>query len=201
MQLTAVFESWHIGDGNYPPLHRGQLVRLAFELEPDGQVAVARSDRSDEFSHHGDAEYRGCGILIRKYIRGSIAIAVIQAGTFRFYIHNAPAINLPEGARVEFRGTLLLDHFLWAESLGHLVDPPELFYNLRVVRIRRVAIPEKFVSRSNPGLAYPTRVGPAHFEGVTELETMEGQEFGAEFYVLDFDESGPEDANLHRTFL
>src|SRR5262245_45494215 len=101
MQLTAVFESWHIGDENYPPLRRGQLVRLAFELELDGQVTVAKSDRSEEFTHQGDAEYSGCGLVIRKYIRGSIPIAVIQAGTFRFYIHRAPAIKLlDEGARV-----------------------------------------------------------------------------------------------------
>lgn len=34
MQVTAIFESWHIGDGNDPPLTRGALVRLSFELEP-----------------------------------------------------------------------------------------------------------------------------------------------------------------------
>jgi len=34
MEIAAIFESWHIGDGNYPPLHRGQRVRLSFELIP-----------------------------------------------------------------------------------------------------------------------------------------------------------------------
>ena len=32
MNLTACFESWHIGDGNSPPLSRGDLVSLSFEV-------------------------------------------------------------------------------------------------------------------------------------------------------------------------
>ena len=32
MKLTAVFEHWHLGDGNHPAFAVGDEVRLSFEL-------------------------------------------------------------------------------------------------------------------------------------------------------------------------
>ena len=44
-------------------------------------------------------------------------------------------------------GTLLLDHYidhyLQVEYLDTYPDPPDLFYSLRVTRIRKVAVPER----------------------------------------------------------
>jgi hypothetical protein len=86
------------------------------------------------------------------------------------------------------------------EFLDDYPDPPDLFYNLRVARIRKVSIPETIVRRSPGGLSYPTTVGPADFGTVEELETMEGQEFGPEFYIIDFDDLGLEGVEVPRTF-
>ncbi|HWS53171.1 MAG TPA: hypothetical protein VN228_03560 [Pyrinomonadaceae bacterium] len=47
MNLTAIFESWHVGDGNYPPLRKGQLVNLSFELEPRGVGEASDADAEE----------------------------------------------------------------------------------------------------------------------------------------------------------
>ena len=44
MDIVAVFQTWHIGDGNYPPLEKEQLVNLSFELEEIGSRLV-RADQ------------------------------------------------------------------------------------------------------------------------------------------------------------
>jgi hypothetical protein len=79
-------------------------------------------------------------------------------------------------------------------------EPPDLFYNLRVTRIRKVGVPERFVSRHERGKMLPTRVGPADFEDVEELATMKGQRFDEEFFVIDFDDTGLDGAAIPLTF-
>jgi hypothetical protein len=44
LPFFAVFETWHLGDGNYPPIKSGQLANLSFKVEPD-EVKLARVDR------------------------------------------------------------------------------------------------------------------------------------------------------------
>jgi len=78
-------------------------------------------------------------------------------------------------------------------------DPPDLFYNLSVTRIRKVRVPERFVSYHEHGEAQPTRVGPADFEGVEELATMK-RTFDAGFFVIDFDSAGLEEEDIPLTF-
>ena len=199
MQVTAIFESWHVGDGNYPPLSRGQLVRLSFELEPTSLV-LRRGASEPRFEHMGDAEYRGVARVLRRYRGDDNPLVVLEAGAFRFYIHSPAAAPLAAGEWVEFAGTLLLDNFIWVEYLHTYPDPPDLFYTLRVARIRRVSVPERFVSRHESGKALPTRVGPGDFEGVQELATMEGQSFDEEFFVIDFESAPLEGAAVPLTF-
>ena len=202
MELTAIFESWLVGDGNYPPLHRGQLVRLSFELQPK-RIATRQNGNASLFQHQGDAEYLGRGQVIRKYTETDETIAVIAAGEFRFFIDAPAAADLAVGDQIEFEGTLHLDHYVWVEFLGEYPDPPDLFYNLRVTRIRKVQVPERFIQRQRDEKAktYPAHVSPSDFGAVEELETMDGQRFDEEFYVIDFDSSGVETAQIPRTFL
>ena len=199
MKVTAVFESWHIGDGNYPPLARGDAVRLSFELEP---TSLAQSTVPAEgwIEHLGDAEYRGAGRVLRRYGDENGALVVLEAGGFRFYVNSPEAAPLTPGAWVEFAGTLLLDHYIWVEYLHTYPDPPDLFYSLRVAGIRRVRVPERFVSRHERGKAFPTRVGPADFAEVEELATMEGCAFDEEFFIVDFDGAGLEGVGIPLTF-
>jgi hypothetical protein len=199
VQLTAVFESWHIGDGNYPPLHRGQIVRLSFELQAR-RLSSVKGSLPPGFIHAGEARYSGVGIVLRHYATDGDEVAIIEAGSLRFYVNGPKAKELRPEGRVQFEGTLQLDHYLWVEFLGRYADPPDLFYNLRVQRIRKVGIPERFVSRHATGMSYPTTVDPLEFEAVEELETMEGQDFGLEFYIIDFDDAGLEGLEVPLTF-
>ena len=195
MQITAIFESWHIGDGNYPPLSRGDLVHLSFELG-SATLALALSSWMPHLEHLGNAQYRGVARVLRRYP----ALIVLEVDPLRFYVSSQASASLAEGDHVEFAGTLLLDHYAWVESRRD-ADDPDLFYNLRVERIRKVEIPKRFISRDDAGKAFPTRLGSDDFEKVEEVATMEGQPFDEEFYVIDFDGTGLGRAVVPLTFI
>ena len=111
MKLSAIFESWHIGDGNYPPLHKGQLVNLSFEVEPR-TIEEASLNAPHSFEHLGDGEYRFCGDVIRVY--GGVdrdTVVIFEAGEFRFYVMSYEAGRYVQDQRYCGEGTLLLDHY------------------------------------------------------------------------------------------
>jgi len=56
MQLTTVFEHWHLGDGNYPAFAVGQEARLSFELDVTS-AELADEATHDELRQLRDAEY------------------------------------------------------------------------------------------------------------------------------------------------
>jgi hypothetical protein len=111
VELTTIFETWHIPDGNYPPLHRGQLVSLSFEFQPY-VLSKSFSPRDGRFEHIKDAEYSFAGKVLKVYGDSSSSlIVVIQAGDFRFYINFFPKDMPPlkEGDSCEGHGSLMLD--------------------------------------------------------------------------------------------
>lgn len=198
MNLTAVFESWHIGDGNYPPLRKGQAVNLSFELEPS-KIEEASLDIPESFESLENAEYRFCGTVVRVYE----GLMILQACDFLFYLASSEKHQCREGRRYCGIGTLLLDHYSWVECLAHYDNPPNLFYNLEVKRILRVNVPEKFITRHEKGKSFPTRLVPSDYSisDVGELDTMAGQSFDEEFYIIEFDDSGLEGSIFPRTFI
>lgn len=54
MDVTAIFEHWHLGDGNYPAFSVGDEVRLSFELDR-AVVEPAPVDARPGVEHEGDA--------------------------------------------------------------------------------------------------------------------------------------------------
>jgi hypothetical protein len=202
MYVTAIFESWHIGDGTYPPLHMGQHVNLSFEVD---RLEMAKTDSTAAalFESRSDASCAFVAHVLKLYEAGGETIAVLDAGAFRFYIHGPKAASVAAGDRVQGRGTLALDHYMWVEFLDRYADLPDLFYNLEVRRIRRVRIPERLIRRYAGGKTMPTTAAPGEYseQDVQELETMAGQEFDEEFYIIDFDSEGLENERLARTFL
>lgn len=205
MELTAVFEAWHIGDGNYPPLHVGQLVNLSFEIETTS-LKPAGIDLPENLTHQGNAEYQFCGEILRVYGKEKERkLIVIQVQDFRFYIELGLNVPVPceVGAKVMGQGTLLLDYYIWVEFLANYEDPPNLFYNLHVTRIRKIRIPERFVVRQDKGTSCPVRLSPKDYSDVDieDMSTMEGQSFDQEFYLVDFDTKGFEKVEIPRTFL
>ena len=144
VKLTAVFESWHIADGNYPPLRRGQHVNLSFEVEPS-VIDRLPSSEPDSFVHLGGGEYEFAGTVLRIYSDDvSDPVVVVSCGELRFYMNRSLSLNT--GHRVHGRGKLLLDHYLWVEFLDRYPNPPDLFYQLIVERIKRVQIPLSLVA-------------------------------------------------------
>ena len=95
MELFAVFETWHLGDGNYPPLEAEELVNLSFEIEPD-ELQSATTAAAPEFHQLEEARYRFRGSVIRVYEGGDPTnrIVIVEAGSFRFYICSAKAGSL-----------------------------------------------------------------------------------------------------------
>jgi hypothetical protein len=203
MRLTAIFENWHIGDGNYPPLQRGQLVNLSFEFEPR-TLAKASSERVKEFIHLGNAEYRLCAGVLNIYESElDNEIIIIEALGFRFYVLSKDMGRYAPGDLVVGVGTLLLDHYIWVENLEEFKDAPNLFYALRVKQIRKVQTPARFIRRYEGGKSLPTRLAPDDYadSDVEDIETMEGQPFDEEFYIIDFDSAEANKDAVRRTFL
>jgi hypothetical protein len=202
LRLTAVFESWHIGDGNYPPLKVGQAVNLSFQVEPVGKLE--RTDQALMFDLADDAECAFVGEVIRIYRQPTERpLGVFQAGAFRFYIEDESIPNFAVGHKVRGAGTLLFDYYIWVEFLHEYAEPPNLFYTLEVKRIRKVTLPIGFVTRRVRAVGHPTRLrGDQYAAGdIQDLESMEGQKFGPEFYLIDLDSEGVSETNVPKTFL
>ena len=195
--MTAVFESWHIGDGNYPPLFRGQRVNLSFEVHAVEWNRV-HSSQEESFVHLGGGEYEFTATVVKRY--DARRITVLSSGDFRFYVTGVMAAGI--GDRIRGRGDLLLDHYLWVEFLNEYSNPPDLFYQLAVERIRRVRIPESLISRHPRGKAFPTSLGREQYDATEaiEIETMEGQASDEAFYLLDLTDEGVS-GRVARTFL
>jgi hypothetical protein len=205
MELFAVFETWHIGDGNYPPLSKGQLVNLSFEVEPD-EIQLVENTSEIEFLHLGHAVYQFTGKVLRVYNeqRAESRIIVVETGSFRFYLHSYKALlkasTFRPGNVINGRGVLLLDHYLWVEFLSSYADPPDLFYTLRVDDIWRYRIPERFIKRSDRGIAYPTRVRPEDYgpDDVTKVDLISDDGFTN--FVVQFSDRDIPSGPIARTF-
>lgn len=203
MEVFAAFETWHLGDGNYPPLGVGELVNLSFELQSD---ELQRPDAAAllECRHLGEARYQFVGSVLRVYGDGTNGdrIVLVEAGQFRFYIYNAKANEFSQGDLISGNGTLLFDHYIWVEFLSSYPEPPNLFYTLRVNQIWRYRIPERFITRSAHGVVgCPAWVAPAEFgpNDVAKVDLVSDEDFA--YYVIQFSDQDIPSEPVARTFL
>ena len=190
MQLTAVFETWHIGDGNYPPLHKDMLVRLSFEIEPD-YMADCKDGLAESLEHVADATYNFAARVIREYgaEEDPDRLIVLETGRFRFYVCGDVTRHYKRGQMISGRGTLVLDHYLSVQFLGKYQNPPNIFYSLRVNTIRKIRIPEQLIVRGDHWTAYPTRVTSTESgEPLIEMHETEDEAFTA--YLVEFSDEG-----------
>jgi hypothetical protein len=201
MRLTAIFEEWYIGDGNYPPLRKQQLVNVAFEMHPQEMSAVAGD--STILHNVGNAEYEFAGLVLRHYRDAEEPILLVEADGFRFYIADSAASfeNLHQGQWVSGKGTLTLDHYLWAEFC-HEYDsgPPDLFYTLRVARISEVEIPASHIVRDETGHSAPTWLPAGEVQNSREVESMAELKWEVGFYLVEYDDEGVGKQVIPRTF-
>lgn len=188
-----IFETWHIPDGNYPPLHKGQSVKLSFELEFYA-LSKAPVPAESKFEQIKDAEYRFAGKVLKVYDQSSeTPIVVVEAGDMRFYISSFPSgsTSLKEGDFCLGHESSMLDHYLWVEFLNTYEDALDLFYAFRVTRIRSVKIPEKFVSHYERGMSGPASLRPEYYSAadIADLEDMGQHDRAWSFYLVDLESS------------
>ena len=189
MKLTAVFEHWHLGDGNYYAFAVGDAVRLSFEFDID-HMELALPDAPVSVEQIRDAEYAVTARVIRRYADGiDSPFPVLDAGTLRFYVPSRLASELLPNSVVHLRGTFALDHYLWVEFLDRYADAPNLFYDVRVVRIRRVAIPESFIHKTERSMSFPTSLRPEDYssDGYEDVAKVEKRSDGPSFSLIDFE--------------
>jgi hypothetical protein len=201
MELFAVFETWHLGDGNYPPLKKGELVNLSFEFCLE-ELKLDQIAASTEFRHMGHARYQFIGTVLRVYGKDSDShpIVVVRAGDFSFYIDSPLAATLRPGDMVNAHGTLLFDHYVWVEFLSDYPDPPDLFYKLRVSDILKRKMPERFITRSERGIGFPTWVASEEYgpDDISRVDCV--SEEGFVDYVIQFTDFDISDEPIARTF-
>jgi hypothetical protein len=113
MNLTAIFETWYIGDRSYPALQTGMLVNLSFEMLMD-EFAEIEAGSPERFEHLGGAEYDCIATTLRNYAQGTQRVVVAEAAGFRFYTVSTKTAALTSGRQFHARGRLVLDHYIWS---------------------------------------------------------------------------------------
>jgi len=167
-QITAVFEDWHLPDGNYPAFKVGDRYRFSFEFAVDRAETVAAAT-AHSLTQIREAEYDVVGQIVRQYAEpDSLPFAVVAVADFSFYTTDPAITSLPVGTSVHIQGQFALDHYLWVEYRRTYTDSPELLVAAELVGIRRVKIPEQFIVRDSRSLSMPTSIRSADFEQAPE---------------------------------
>jgi hypothetical protein len=197
--LCVIFEEWYLGDGTYPPLHRGQKVNLSFyTFTKDIQVADKQPTYLKQIK---DADYSFCGQVIRTYKQDDAQLVIVDVGALKFYMEiRKDSLSLSIGQFICGSGPILIDYYAWVEYLSSYEDPPELFYNFSVSKIRKVKIPEKFIYRNDKGMSHPTSLSSPDYSlnDIVEIENMADDDGSTSFYLLDLKAI---DEPISKTFL
>ena len=187
MQLTVVFEHWHLGDGNYPAFTVGDEARLSLELSVTS-VDLPEATAPDEIRQVQDAEYVVVGQIIRVYEDDvASALVIVESGWLRFYCKSSEVAQLTVGCRIRLLGQFALDHYLWVEFLDSYAEPPDLFYGFRVARVRQVRISPRFVERSSTSFVHPAALRPGEYapNEAREVQAVSEDADGPSFSLLD----------------
>ncbi len=194
MIRTAIFESWLLGDGTYPPLHVGQEVNLSFELKPR-EAAEASPSEPLFLREEGAAQYEFCAEVVWKQDEDE-AIAVVSAGNCSFFVEGLSAQTLHVGMRVRGVGTVLVDYYIWVENVDGYPGAPDLFRSFHVISIQLATIPERFIRRGKTTVSAPSWVDP-HQVQLTQIEQMTEDSIGS-FFILELSEI---ETQVARTFI
>jgi len=182
--ICVTFEEWHLGDGNYPPLHRGQKVNFSFYISLTNKQILENGECY--FKQNRYSDYSFCGKVIRTYQSVDDGqIIIVDTGNFKFYIEDSKfSVNI--GQFISGQGVLLIDYYIWVEYLSSYDNPPDLFYNFIVENISKVKIPEKFIYRHDKGYSSPTSLAPSDYSetDLIEIEDMRNDKSETSFYLL-----------------
>jgi hypothetical protein len=134
MTIHALFETWSIDDGNYPDMHVGMRVKLAFIMNPARLETGAVEYR---WLYLNGATYRFSGKVTERYEEPD-PIVVIDAGTMRFACEGPSIAELRAGDRVTGEGDLVVDYYIWSENVADRLGAENLFYDFVVSGLKRV---------------------------------------------------------------
>ncbi len=202
MHLTVGFDSGLIEDRSYPPLHVGQVVNLSFQVEVTSPLLKA--DEPTGFQVANDAECVFVGEVLRIYRQPTeLPLAVLQAGDFLFYVEGDNVIRFDVGDRISGAGSLVIDYYIWVEFINDYENPPNLFFTMRVERLREVKIrtlPPMVLWRkaSMSSRLCGERYQDSDVQDVTSME-QRGSEF--RFYLVDLDDQSLPPGEVLKTFL
>jgi hypothetical protein len=208
--LVSRFESWLIPDGNYPPLRTGDLVRLAFEVVPEGLFLGAQEPQ--RFESIQEDRHRFAGRVLGLYADQGVPVAAVEAASVRFYVRAPGLARAWLDAPLAGTGSLQVDCFVWTESIGGRDNTaPDLLMPLRVRRIRSVRIPERYVTRSEKSVAAPASVDRAETSSA-DVHTVESmvdvgtggstlETYVPSFFLVDFDDADLPNEEVPPTFL
>lgn len=176
MNITAIFELWTIGDGSYPHLNLGMDVNLSFEMS---LFDLRKGDGGSYLDAIGCAEYAFGGMVTQRY-EDPEPLVVVDAGAIRFFCEGPLVRLLQKGDVIRGKGTLVVDYYSWAETVDQREDPPDIFYNLVIQRIRKITIPSQGSKLPGP----PTWRSISCDSAVQVTSTLTGEKKGIVF-ILD----------------
>jgi hypothetical protein len=184
--ICVTFEEWYIGDGTYPPLHKGQKVNLSFYIQPS-RIELSKNDNL-YLIQKKNSDYLFSGKIIRVYSDSDSQIIIVDTGFYKFYIENREDKFSPStGQFIEGEGQLIVDYYVWVENLSDYANAPDIFYNLIIERLLKVKIPEKFIYRHDKGFSSPTSLLSSDYSDndLIEIIDMRDNKEATSFYLLD----------------
>lgn len=184
--LCVTFEEWYLGDGTYPPLTKGQNVNLAFYIQPYEKTFVTSSKYLLRQLKNSDYEFSGK--IIRDFQDSDNRVIVVETKQLLFYIEISDIeTKALEGQFISGKGQLLIDYYIWAEYFCNYENAPDLFYNFKIDKIRKVKIPEKFIHRHDNGFSSPTSLATNDYNenDTEEIEDMNDKKSDTSFFLLD----------------
>jgi hypothetical protein len=182
--ICATFETWYIGEGTYSPLHKGQKVNLSFYIKPE---KIRKSVKKEFYLKQTKySDYLFCGEVICSYTEKNFSLLVIDTGHYKLFIERYRGKSSPSpGQFVKGKGQIILDYFIWAETLHEIDNAPDIYYNFIIERILQVTVPERFKFENDEISFSPTSLDSSEYTyyDVVEVQDMNGE--SGDFYLLE----------------
>lgn len=184
--LCATFETWCMIDGTYEPFQKGQKVNLSFNIKPE---KIRKSVKKEFYlKQEKYSDYLFCGKVICIYTENNLSLLVIDTGHYKFFIEGPGGKSLfSPGQFVKGKGQIIVDYFIWGESLYKIENAPDIYYDFIIDRILQVSTPEKFTAENDCISISPTSLGSSEYtdNDLVEVIDMLDDESGYSFYLLE----------------
>jgi hypothetical protein len=182
--ICATFETWYIGEGTNSPFHKGQKVNLSFYVKPE---KIRKSVKKEFYLQQTKySDYLFCGEVICRYTEKNLSLLVINTGYYKFFIERYRGKSSPSpGQFVKGKGQIILDYFIWAETLQKIDNAPDIYYNFKIDRILQVSVPERFKFENDEIAFSPTSIDSSEYTDDDVVEVQDMNDENGDFYLLE----------------